>query len=408
MGRVTRLLGMLPPWIPGGAALLCWAGVLVGLTVRILLNPDRATNTARYLRAGQAWIDGKDLYIYTANKGFVYSPLCAAIYAATAWLPEVLATILWLWINVALLLGGLWALLNHGPFKKLPVAHHPWLYLLVFPLSLGNLDSAQANPIVIGFIMLAVAAAYSGRLTWSAIAVGGAVFWKVYPLAVGLLIVLLAPGRFSWRLALVLLAGALLPFLLQSREYVSHQYWLWFDTRTSDNRLEYELSVAPLDLWYLLVRFGQLPVTSAIYRGIQLTGAAVTALICLYGVWKKWDPERLYGALFAFACIWMTLLGPASELHAWIQLAPAAAFAAVECFRKEAPPVLRTLAWLTYVLLLLAILRVAFIPRFQPEWVLTLQPLAAVVFTAYCLIRFVPDKVAKVMSPSLALHAAGS
>jgi len=385
---LERLHGIFPRWLPGGAAALMWLGVVIGLTGRILSNPDRATNTARYLRAGQAWIDGKDLYIYTQNKGFVYSPLCAIAYAATTWLPNVLATIFWLWVDAAFLLGGLWALLNIGPFKKLPLRYHPYVYILMFPLSLGNLDSAQANPIVIGAIMLAVALGYSGHWNWAALALGIAIFWKIYPLAVGLLFILVAPGKFWWRLPLIVLIGGGAPFLFQSWDYVSHQYWLWYDTRVSDNRLEYELAVAPLDLWYLLVRFAGLPIDATIYRVIQLGGAALVALICVVGMFRRWPPERLFGALFAFVCLWITLLGPASELHAWLQLAPIAALAVVECWYRPCSPWMRGLATATYIVLLIAILRVAFIPRFQEEWVLSLQPLAALIFIAYCCLRY--------------------
>jgi hypothetical protein len=206
-----------------------------------------------------------------------------------------------------------------------------------------------------------------------------------------MLLVLVAPKKFSWRLAVLLIIGAFLPYLFQSQEYVSRQYWLWYDTRVSDNRLNYRLDVAPLDLWFLLVRFGNMPLTDLIYRVIQLTGAAAIAGMCLWGGWKKWPSDRLLGALFCFVCIWMTLLGPASELHAYLLLAPAVAMTLVETFTRPSEKSFKILISVTYILLLLAILRVGFVPKYRELWVLTLQPIAAIVFSIYCVKRYLPD-----------------
>ncbi len=389
-------LNKIPPLFFGIAAILAWAGVVLGLAVRVLLSPDRATNTARFLRAGEDWIAGSPLYIYIPNKGFVYSPLAAVCYAATTWLPTVLANIFWIVFSAALLLAGLWAMLNHGPFKHIPARFHGLVYLLVFPLSLGNLDSAQANPIVIGAIMLAVGAAGAGRWWLAAAAVTLAVYWKVYTLAVGLLLVLVAPRKFSWRLVLLLVVGAALPFLFQNHEYVASQYRLWFDTRMADNRLGYSLDVAPLDLWFLLVRAGGLPLENSAYRVIQLAAAAGIAVVCVWGAVRAWPTTRLLGALFCLVCVWMTLLGPASELHAYLLLAPAVAMALVECWTQPNSRLLRILATISYLLLLLAILRVGFIPKYKELWVLCLQPVAAIVFVAYTKLRYLVPSNANV------------
>lgn len=387
-----RFFRVVPAWVFSLVAGLAWAGAIFGLMGRAILSPGRATNTARYLRAGENWIQGEPLYIYTPNKGFVYSPLCAVCYAATTWLPTVVANCFWIFVSAGLLLWGLWVMLNQGPFRHIPARFHSFVYLLVFPLSLGNIDSAQANPLLIGFVMLAIGAAAMERWTLAAVAVTAAVYWKVYPLAVGMLLVLVAPKKFSWRLALFVVVGALLPYLFQKHDYVSGQYWLWYDTRVSDNRLNYNLSVAPLDLWFLLVRFGGLPIGDIAYRVIQLGGAAAIALICVVGGLRKWPSERLLGALFCFVCIWMTLLGPASELHAYLLLAPAVAMALVESFSRRSSTALRVLSALAYVLLLLAILRVGFIPKYKELWVLTFQPIAAILFLVYCGLRYLPSR----------------
>jgi hypothetical protein len=381
--------------IPGRAwivlAGVAWVGALGGLVARAFLSPERATNTARYLRAGEAWLDGGDLYRHAANKGFVYSPLAAICYAATTPLPTPLANSFWILVSGILLLGGLWAMMHGGPFAHLTPGLQGLVLLLVFPLALGNLDSAQANPLVIGFVMLAVAAASKGQWTIAAVAVGGATFWKVYPLAVGLLLVLVAPWRFSWRLLLVLLAGALLPFLFQSHDYVAGQYALWWDTRTGDNRLAYAIGIAPLDLWFLLVRVGGLPLGDGLYRVVQLVGGAGVAAFVLFGRVRGWPPARLLGGMFGLVCVWMTLLGPASEIHAYLLLAPAAALAVAGMLSCRADAFSRALAFAAYACLLLAILRVAFVPHVRLPVLLAIQPAGAILFLGHAIKYYLTD-----------------
>jgi hypothetical protein len=379
---------------------VAWAGALAGLIARAFLSPERATNTARYLRAGEAWLEGADLYRYAANKGFVYSPLAAICYAATTPLPAPLANSFWILVSGILLLAGLRAMMAGGPFSHLTPSLQALVLLLVFPLSLGNLDSAQANPLVIGFVMLAVAAASRECWTFAAAAVAGAAFWKVYPLAVGLLLVLVAPWRFSWRLVLVLLAGALLPFLFQSHEYVAGQYALWWDTRTGDNRLAYAIEIAPLDLWFLLVRVGGLPLGDGLYRVVQLAGGAAVAAFVVFGRVRGWPPSRLFGGLFALVCVWMTLLGPASEIHAYLLLGPAAAMAVASMFCCRSDAVSRALAFAAYACLLAAILRVAFIPHVRLPALLALQPVGAVLFLGHALKYYLTDSLWTARGPA--------
>jgi hypothetical protein len=53
--------------------------------------------------------------------------------------------------------------------------------------------------------MAAVLAAYSKRWAISAICIGIAAYLKIYPLAVGLLMVLIYPRQLGWRLAMTLI-----------------------------------------------------------------------------------------------------------------------------------------------------------------------------------------------------------
>ena len=150
--------------------------------------------------------------IYSQWMGFVYSPVVAAFFAPFAWLPVSLANILWRILNAALLLGGLAAVLKTNLFAGIKERNFGILYILLVPLAVGNIDISQANPLVEGLLLLAIAAVYVERWNSAALCVAIATCFKIYPIAVGLLICLIAPRRFSWRMLIALLLLLIVPF----------------------------------------------------------------------------------------------------------------------------------------------------------------------------------------------------
>ena len=368
-------------WNP--VAILAWTVALSAIVGKIVASPERVTNVNRYLKAGRAWIEGSPLYIYTPNKGFVYGPFSAVCYALASYLPDVWTRILWCLLSAALLLGGMWAMMTSGPFSQLPTPRRGLAFLLVLPLSLGNFDSAQANAFLLGLIMIAFAAASAERWTIAAIALAVAVHWKVYPVVAGLLLILLFPRGFSWRFVLAVVITGLIPFLFQNASYVIDQYRLWYDTRTADNRLDYSLTIAPRDLWFILVQAAGLPISQTVYRLIQAVVGLAIATYCLWGRVNDLPKERLLAGTFSLVCAWMTLLGPASELYTYLLVAPAVAFEMVAAFSKRGDAVSRSLVLAAFLFLLAAILRVGFFPRYENAYALSLQPLGALFFLVY-------------------------
>jgi Glycosyltransferase family 87 len=386
----TRFLQRLERfWTP--ASIAAWSVALLALVGKGLAFSNRLTNVDRYLGAGRAWIQGLPLYIYTPNKGFVYGPFSALCYALASYLPDALSRALWCLVSAVLLLAGLQGMMTAGPFSQIPIRLRGLVFLLVLPLALGNFDSAQANAFVIGLIMIAVAAACLERWTIAAIAVAGATHWKIYPLVVGMLLIVLAPRKFTLRLILALLLMGLIPFVFQKPSYVIDQYRLWYDTRTADNRLLYSINIAPWDLWFVLARVAGIPISWAVYRAIQATAGLAIAGFCLYGRINHWSKERLFGGMFSLVCVWMTLLGPASELYTYLLIAPAVAFELVETFSRRSDAVSRALIVTAYLFLLLAILRVAFIPRYQSVYLFSLQPVGAMFFFLYALKNYLSE-----------------
>jgi hypothetical protein len=356
---------------------------LIVLAARPLLLSQRGTSFDTYSLAGSHWLRGET--VYTQWMGFVYSPLVAAFFAPFALLPVAIANIVWRLINAAALLGGMAALLRSNLFGNITRRRAGIAYLLLLPLALGNIDISQANPLVAGLIMLAIAAAYTERWNWAAFCIAIATFFKIYPLAVGLLICLITPRRFALRLFSALVVLALLPFLFQHWSYVADQYRAWIATRTADDRRNWPTEKLPLDFWFVIHWVLHLPISQKVYTLIQLGSAGALALFCALGTWKKWQSERVLIGLFCLSAIWMTLCGPATESYTYMLLAAPAILALLLLLHSKQALRIRFCVWASVTLQYLAVARSSFFPHFKPFWILAALPISALLFLISCL-----------------------
>jgi hypothetical protein len=342
-----------------------------------------------YVLAGRHWIEGE--YLYGNWRGFIYSPIIAAFFAPFSILPAKLAYPFWLLLNASVFFCGLAALLRSNVIPGLTRDSFAPVYLLLVPCALGNLDVGQANPFVAGLLMFAVAAVRCELWSVAAICMAIASFFKIYPLAAGMLICVVAPRRFIWRLLLALLVLALAPYLLQHWSYVTDQYRAWIGTRASDNRLNYSIKYAPVDLWFLIHAVAHLPVPSWIYTLIQLSTGGLIALFCIWGNWKAWNVQRILCGLFFLVSIWMTLCGPATEAHTYLLMAPALVVALVKSLRDRQPLLLRALVFGAFLFQMVHTTRINYLLHTKQEWVFIPQPLSALLFLAYSLLWLLDD-----------------
>ena len=361
-----------------------WCIVFCGLTTHFIFSPLRLTTFDVYRDGGSAWLTFKA--IYKGGMGFVYSPIIAALFSSFSRLPRLAGEIVWLLLNQGCFVFGLRAMLKCNLISKCSAAEFITSNLLLMPLAIGNLDVAQANPFVIGLLMYAVATARREQWAATAILVSVAGAFKIYPLSVGLLIALMAPSRYSAYLVSSVLALILLPFAFRPPEYVGSLYHAWISTRFADNRLEYSARHAPLDLWLALNQFGGWHLSESCYRCIQMGGGAAIALYVVVARTRKWGKGRVLVGIFTFGCIWMTLLGPATEGFTYILLAPPAIFVFLEVRAQKQPFWLKFLLYATVFLLLTAIVKNSFVPSLRRSVPLRLmQPVAALLFLSYCL-----------------------
>ena len=342
-----------------------------------------------YVLAGHHWIQSE--YLYGNWRGFIYSPIVAAFFAPLSILAPALAYLLWLLLNASVFFIGLSALLESNIIPDLKRESFALIYILLVPCALGNLDVGQANPLVIGLLMFALTALRREQWNVAAICIGLATFFKIYPLAVGMLICVVAPRRFIWRLLLVLLVFALAPYLLQHWSYVTEQYKAWVATRASDNRLNYSIKYAPIDLWFLIHVVARLPISTELYTWIQIATGALIAIYCIWGRWKAWSIQRILSGLFFLVSIWMTLCGPATEAHTYLLMAPALIIALVKSFHDRQSLSLRALVFGAFFLQMLHTTRISNLLHTKQAWAFIPQPLSALLFAAYCLLWLLND-----------------
>ena len=165
----------------------------------------------------------------------MYSPLIAALFMPFTALPGWSGALIWRLLDAAVFVGVICWWLRVGLHDQIPKSASWLVFLLLLPLSLGNFNNGQVNPLLIGLLMIAVLSAYSKRWTISAVCVGIAAYLKIYPIAVGLSTGSHLSRQLGWRLAVALIILGALPFVLQYPAYAFEQYRHWFSSRAADN-----------------------------------------------------------------------------------------------------------------------------------------------------------------------------
>ncbi|MDY3555175.1 glycosyltransferase 87 family protein [Gemmata sp. JC717] len=319
------------------AAWAVWLLVLAGLLTRGAVAPHRNNCFRDHYRSGGVnWLAGTDLYGTTADT-CRYSPAVHVALVPFSALPEYWGGLAWRAAGAATLLAALgWWLRAVCPPDLSPKAR-AWVLLAALPLCLGSLNNGQSNVFMAAALLAGTAAAARGRWWVAAAAVAAACFFKIYPIAVGLLFVAMYPRRFGPRFALALAAGLLLPFLAQEPEYVARQYERWLGNLRADDRSAWVLDEAYRDAW-LLVRRAGLPLSHAAYQWVTVAAAAAVGGLCLLARWRGVPDRTALNRAFGLGCCWMTAFGPATESPTYILLGPTLAWLLVESRRGGPAP----------------------------------------------------------------------
>jgi hypothetical protein len=364
----------------GKIVALLWCLVLLVVFIRAGYSPGKNTVIGTYLRAARHWLDGADLY--HQRTGFVYGPLIAALFVPLEIVPKIVSEIASRLLYVSVFLGAVALWLKAGFHRAIPESRHWLVFLLLLPLTIGNINNAQINPLLIGLIMIAILSVHSERWMLAAFCIALTVHLKIYPIAVGMLLMVVAPRKFTWRLVAALVALGALSFVLQKPSYVLEQYQLWIATRAADNRRLWSGNQTPHDLW-LLLRVAHLSISPNAYMAVQVLSGAAVGAVCLLGRLRHWSPERLFVTMLSLVCAWMMLCGPATESCTYVILAPAVTLALVSALSRPMPVAMRSLIVASFALLVIAQGVESFLGLRDTISVKALHPLGTLLFVIY-------------------------
>ena len=364
-----------------------WIVALLAICIRVGVSPHtQSSYAADYAPAGWHWLHGAE--IYSRRHHFVYSPPTAAFFAPFAALPGTVGGITWrlfsaglLWVAAAAWLRSRLSSLGELPAQRAS-AHSPTTaLLLLLPLAIGNLNLGQMNVLVLVLVTLGVLAVEREAWNLAAGLLAAAAFVKIYPLALGLLLALLYPRQFSWRLALALLGWFVVSFALQRPGYVWTEYHHWFAVLGRDDRLDADLFATWRDFGYLLRACG-VSLSPRAYRIMEGTSGGGLAVFLFVGRhWKHWSREKLLGGTFCLGCAWMMLFGPATEAATYVVLSLPVCGLLVAAWNLPAATRWRVLLTLVYALLLLAdVANSLFHGLTHHLFMRALQPVAALFF----------------------------
>lgn len=382
-----------------------WIAVLLIVCVRSFFYPRTHSVYPIFAQAGRDWMADDDAYFPGKDRNldqYRYSPLVTVSLIPFSTLPDALGGVLWRLLNVGVYLGGfLWFCqrawhAHAGPnIERLP--HERWaggmarkedgadkcrrslVLLLLLPLSIGSLNNGQANLLTIGLLLIGVTACVVERWTLAAVTVALACYLKLYPLAIGLLLIVVFAKQFSWRFGLAMALGFVLPFALGNPAYVGQAYSSWLDRLAADQRTFSPESAGYRDCWFLLKTCG-VPITRQVYLFLQLGAACTVAAVCAVGRLQGCSARQLAGCVFSLGCCWMVLFGPATESCTYCFVAPVLARVGVERLGSKEAVWTRLCIWV-----ILALLVASQASRWFPQgrdWTSPLLPLGALLLFA--------------------------
>jgi hypothetical protein len=378
-------------------ALLLWLGLATVTCVRVVIAPRPHNIYPTYANAGRNWQAGVDLYsAHKFQKGldlYRYSPSVAVLMVPLSYVPDRLGSVLWRFLNFGVFMGGFaWWYRRVGPGgSALTRVQQAFLWLLLWPLAVSSLDNGQANSLVVGLMLIAVAGSAEQRWNLAAACITLACLLKLYPIAIGLLLVLVYPRQLTPRLLVGLILGFALPFVCQHYDYVIREYSNWLALLHTDDRRFLPLGTGYRDLW-LLFRLAEIPITTTAYLFIQLGLAVGVAALCLAGRLAGCNARHLLTVLTGQGLCWMILCGPATEWCTYILLAPVLAWTVVAGWGRagESGKLPARIMVSSLVGLFLAPLVMSHILARNNLVLLALLPLAALVLQIYLTVSQLP------------------
>jgi Glycosyltransferase family 87 len=330
-------------------AIASWSAVATLLAVHAHFYPLPHTVYNIYSEAAHRWWSGRDLYVRGVDF-YRYSPLFAIAVTPFAFLPDQWGCPLWKIASLGFYVLALAWFLRRCGLRDLSIAEMSSFFLLVLLGSLHSLYIGQANVVMLGMLLLGLAAASDGKWNQAALWIALATLIKGYPIALALLLAVHFPRRFGPRYVVALLGGLAAPFLFQWPALVAQQYRSWFHHVRDSTEIMRE-RLRSID--HLLFVSGH-PIDPQTFAVLGIVAGLGTLLLTLLFASQVTDHRAVLLRLFLLFAVWAMLFGPATETCTYIVMAPACAWCIIEGWRNQRG--VRTAVVLTSSFLLAGIL----------------------------------------------------
>src|SRR5262249_37388359 len=175
-------------WDWTGVVIVVWVGLVLGLAVFSYLFPWSHTVYDIYARSARRWWNGEDLYAALGTDYFRYSPSFAIALTPFSLFPDSWGGALWRVFSCSIYAAGLWAWIGRVLPLTLTRAQIGAFFLLVLPVSAHSMYNGQANLVMLGVVLFALAALVQEKRNQAAGWMALAVLIKGYPLALALLL----------------------------------------------------------------------------------------------------------------------------------------------------------------------------------------------------------------------------
>jgi hypothetical protein len=318
-------------WI--AAALLAWTAIALTCSIRAYLSPRTNDVYATFASAARRWEAGASAYA-TTGEAYRYGPAITALLVPFSWCSDRIGAVAWRLVNAGLLLVGLCWWTRVALPRRLSERQRALFLLAIVPLSVGSLNNGQSNALLLGLLLVALAASVRDCWNLAAGCLALACLLKVYPVALALLLGALFPRQLPGRFVAALALWVGISFLLHRPSFVASQYAEWYALLCADARHDMRLDVDYRN-FRSLVRAWVGPMSPTAFTAVQLFAGLGSLALCLTAHRAGWDRRRLLLLAWHLSACWMTVFGSATESCTYILLAPSLAWMLFEACRTE-------------------------------------------------------------------------
>ena len=270
-----------------------WIALAVAVCVKSMVQPGSHSVYPVYAWGTRHWWADQPLHAEYPELDldiYRYSPAFAIFFTPFAFMPDWLGASLWglfsitttfyaMRIMVRELLPGLW-----------PLRREAWFLGLTMLGSMSGIWSGQSNSLLLALVIFASVAIKRQSWWMASTLLAMAVFIKIWPIAVALLLMACWPKQLSWRFAVVCAALAFLPFLTRPFSVVVAQYQEWYTSLMCSQQHRWP---GFRDAWTIWENLWP-PVSLGGYHVLQLASSIPVLLWCL------WQNKRGQNYLFQF------------------------------------------------------------------------------------------------------------